>query len=136
MLVARVEQGDPDPSYTVVLRAVRDEQRDGQWPWSVWLPNGQGAEVKVAEYADASIEEIQASIQSDESALQVVVDELRDEGDLAEITESQTTLEALRSPTLELLKLKRAVSPVLAADDCAFCEAQRQDGIGIADAAA
>jgi hypothetical protein len=127
MLVDRVEQGHPDASYKVVLRAVRDEHREGRWFWTVWLPNRLGSEVKVAEYADAPIEEIQASNQSNERALQAVVNELRDDGDLAEITESQATLEALRSPTLELLKLKRAVSPIFAADGCAFCQAQRQD---------
>jgi hypothetical protein len=126
MLVDRVEQGHPDASYKVVLRAVRDEQRDEQWLWSVWLPNGRGSEVKVAEYRDAPVEEIQASIQSDERALQAVVDELRDKGDLSEITESQATLEALRPSVLELLALKRAVSPILFADGCAFCEAQQQ----------
>ena len=126
MLVDRVEQGHPDASYEVVLRAVRDEQRDGQWFWTVWLPNRLGAEVKVAEYEDAPIEEIQASNQSNEMALQAVVDELQNDGDLEEITDSQATLEELRSPALELLKLKRAVSPVFSADACAFCEAQRQ----------
>jgi hypothetical protein len=119
-IIARFVTARPD--YRIVLRAVGD----GDSYWSVYTASGTGMELKIAELSDAHIDVIKGQVGAHEAALQAVVDSVRDSDRIPEIAASREALEALRQPLLELLGLKQAVSPILFAADCSYCQAQLQ----------
>jgi hypothetical protein len=123
-IIARFVAARPD--YRIVLRAVRDDFRDDGVCWSVFTASGRGMELKVAQLADAPIEEIKERAGAHEQALQAIVDGVRDSDLIPEISASRAALEALQQPLLDVLSLKQAVSPILFAADCSYCEAQLQ----------
>jgi hypothetical protein len=114
------------PDYHVVLRAVRDEFRGDDVCWSVFTPSGRGTEVKIAELADAPVEAIQEHVSADEAALRAVVDGVRNSERIPEIAASRDALGELRRPLLDMLATKQAVSPILSAAACPYCQAQLQ----------
>jgi hypothetical protein len=120
------------PDYRIVLRAVRDDFRKDGVYWSVFTASGRNTETKIAVWDDAPIESILQRSGEHEAELQLVVDSVRDSGLIPEISASQDALEALKQPLLNLLRLKQAVSPILAAADCSYCEAQLQAAIPMA----
>jgi hypothetical protein len=112
------------PDYRIVLRAVQDDFRNGEW--SVFTASGRGMDLKVAQLPNLPIEEIKERAGAHEAALQSIVDSVRDSDLIPEIGESRAALEGLKEPLLDLVRLKQAVSPILFAADCSYCEAQLQ----------
>lgn len=113
-------------SYRLVLRAVRDDFRDGATFWSVYIASGLRDEAKVAALPDAHIEQILQTASEHEAALQAIVERVGTSEQLPEIAASRAALEALKQPLMDLLAIKSTVSPILFAADCPFCQAQLQ----------
>jgi hypothetical protein len=112
--------------YRLVLRATRDDFRDGATFWSVYIASGLRDEAKVAALPDAPIEQIKQLAGEHEDALQAVVERVGGSDRLPEIAASRAALKALKQPLLDLLAIKSSVSPILSVADCPFCEAQLQ----------
>ncbi len=113
-------------NYRIVLRVVRDDFREGGPFWSVFTASGTGMDLKIAQLPDASIDTIKEQAAAHEAALQRIVEDVRDSDRIPEIKASWEAREVLKQPLQNLLSLKQAVSPILFATDCGYCEAQLQ----------
>jgi hypothetical protein len=114
------------PRYQIKLKAVQyNSDDDGGASWHVYTADGYGTEIKLAEMADAPVENLQAQLLADETALRNLVEWVRDSDRIPEIHASRAALEALKPPLLDILATKQAVSPILAAGACPYCEAQQ-----------
>ena len=122
---------NPDGGYRVVLKAQQDDFGEEKY-WSVMMQVEPTRWIKVAKFADAHWKDISAKCESDGEALnkvlESVVDHIRQSGCVQEITEARSARQVLQQPLLDTLALKQAVSPIPFAQDCAFCQAQRQAG--------
>jgi hypothetical protein len=108
--------------HQVVLKATNINE-----VWKVDTASGhRNVAVNIAELPEAPIEEIQRQIREDEKALQDIVARIDADRELADIKLSQESIEALQQPLVDLLDLKRAISPILTVMDCPYCMAQQQ----------
>jgi multisubunit Na+/H+ antiporter MnhG subunit len=110
--------------YRIVLRASPDVPGDKRW--HVYLADGLGEEAKLATWPDEPIEQIKERSEADEATLQTIVETVRKPDSHSEITAGRIGLDALTQPLEDLLNLKQAVSPILFAKDCPYCQAQLQ----------
>jgi len=111
-------------NYKIALRASPDVPGDTRW--HVYLADGLGGEAKLTIWPEEPIEQIKQRSSADEAALQAAVESARHADRLPEIHSARTALEALKQPLQDLLNLKRAVSPIVLAKDCPYCQAQLQ----------
>jgi hypothetical protein len=123
-IIARLVVARPD--YRIVLRAVRNDFRESGPYWTVFTDAGGRAERVLGRLRDAPIEEIKKRAGAHEAALQALVDDVHTSDRIPEIGASRADLAALKQPLLDLLGLKQAVSPILFATDCSYCQAQLQ----------
>lgn len=114
------------PNYHIVLRAVRDDFREGGPYWTVYTDEGGRAERVLGRLRDAPIEEFKKRVGAHEATLQAIVDSVRNSDRIPEIGASHADLATLKQPLLDLISLKQAVSPILFAADCSYCKAQLQ----------
>ncbi len=113
--------------YHALFRAVRDELGGDGLQWSVYAADNLGVEARVSALPDAPLQEIQARLSADEATLQVIADTAREHADLLPaIAASRAELDTFQQPLLNTLATKQAVSPILSAASCPYCEAQLQ----------